>query len=655
VTVKNSDLTNQNLDAVAGSEPTYTLSGTVLTAGGGGIEGVKVTVTGATAGSVFTDAEGQYSVSGLVNGSYAVTPSKTGYTFTPGNISATVNGSDLTGQDFSTSTYLISGTVTSAGGAAMQGVTVALSGPATGSTITDDSGNYSIQVTVNGTYTVTAAATGYSFTPSSISVAVAGADATDRNFTADTYSISGTVMAGGAALPGVTVTLSGTATATATTDANGYYRFPVTLKGVYIVTPAKTGYSFSVTSASATISDNDVTGLDFTAVTYSISGTVTSSEGGALAGVTVSLSGVSTGTATTAADGNYRFTGLLNGNYTLSSSLNGYSFTPSSLSVTVSSADIAGVAFIGTATTCSISGAILKEGTAGQGVPGVTVTLSGAATGSTTTDASGNYSFNGLANGVYTVTPSFEGYSFGPANRTVTISDADVSGNNFMNYPSGSLTFNPTGAVQTWTVPYGIYWVTLTCSGGGGYGGYFIPGAGGTARGTLWVSPGQTFSIYVGQMANGSYCGYNGGLGRGGQPAYIGRAGGGGASSYIRADGQLVIGAGGGGGASLITVYTSDPISMGSGGGGGVGGNGGDPSTLDDIGRNGGAGYDGVAGGSYGDWATLAGSAAAGSGAGGGGGVIGGGDGAGYVSDPLFDSSQTVGGNAGNGQITISW
>jgi inhibitor of cysteine peptidase len=717
VTVKNSDVTNQNLEAVTGSAGTHSISGAVVTAGGGGIEGVKLTVTGATTGSVFTDTDGHYSLTGLTDGSYAVTPAKTGFTFTPGSISTTVDGADITGQNFSTSTYLISGTVTSAGGGAMQGVTVSLSGLNTASTTTDANGYYSFQVTENGNYAVAASKAGYSFTPSSLSVTLDSADVPGRDFTADTYSISGTIMAGGAALSGVTVTLSGTASATATTDSDGYYSFPVTLKGVYVVTPSKTGYSFSVTSTSATIGTSDVTGLDFTAVTYSISGTVTSG-GSALAGVTVSLSGASTGSATTAADGSYRFTGLLNGNYTVTPALNGYSFIPSSISATVSNADVAGGNFTGTvvSTTYSISGTITSGGTplagaivvlsgaaanaamtdtggnysftglsngnytvtatlagwdltpashsvtvgsgnstgnnftavyrisgtitaGGTAVPGATGTLSGAAAASTTTDAAGNYSLTGLTNGTYTVTPSLAGYTFTPANRSMTVSDADASGNDFTAaYPSGSLTFNPTGAVQTWTVPYGITSVTLTCSGGQG------TNQGGTATGTLAVTAGQTFSMYVGSAGVMASNGQNGGIGRGGSGMPPGESGG--AASYVLVGGTLVIGAGGGGGIGLGVPFYG-------GGGGGVGGGGSDSSTH--AGGDGGNGV-GYTGGFGGTMTYNASDASAGSGAGGGGGGMdNGGAGAGYVNGLLTGRSSTVGGNAGNGRVTISW
>ena len=78
--------------------------------------------------------------------------------------------------------------------------------------------------------------------------------------------------------------------------------------------------------------------------------------------------------------------------------------------------------------TYSISGTVNGAVKAG----GVTITLSGAGSATTTTDASGNYNFAGLVNGSYIVTPSLGGYVFGPTNQPVTISGANVNGINFV-------------------------------------------------------------------------------------------------------------------------------------------------------------------------------------------------------------------------------
>jgi len=114
-------------------------------------------------------------------------------------------------------------------------------------------------------------------------------------------------------------------------------------------------------------------------------------------------------------------------------SLAGYTFTPTSLAVTISGANQTGKNFTSTAvTTYSISGTV-----SGAVAAGVTMTLTGAASRTTTTDASGNYTFSSLANGSYTVTPSLAGYTFTPTSLAVTISGANQTGKNFTSTSTG--------------------------------------------------------------------------------------------------------------------------------------------------------------------------------------------------------------------------
>jgi hypothetical protein len=81
---------------------------------------------------------------------------------------------------------------------------------------------------------------------------------------------------------------------------------------------------------------------------------------------------------------------------------------------------------ITTAACPCISGTI-----SGTGGNGATVTLSGTASATVISNSSGAYSFTGLPSGSYTVTPSHSGFIFTPANQTVTISGANVTGVNF--------------------------------------------------------------------------------------------------------------------------------------------------------------------------------------------------------------------------------
>jgi uncharacterized surface anchored protein len=62
---------------------------------------------------------------------------------------------------------------------------------------------------------------------------------------------------------------------------------------------------------------------------------------------------------------------------------------------------------------------------------GVTMTLSEKSSGTLQTDASGNYCFQNLEAGSYTLTPSLKGYVFEPPSKSAEITDTDVSGVDF--------------------------------------------------------------------------------------------------------------------------------------------------------------------------------------------------------------------------------
>jgi hypothetical protein len=204
----------------------------------------------------------------------------------------------------------------------------------------------------------------------------------------------------------------------ATSVVNGDLNTPVGNNGVY-GTPGQ----FPTSSYQNSNYFRDV--LFIPVATYAASGAVSPAASGA--GTTLTLSGAGTGTVTADASGNYTFNGLANGSYTVTPSKAGFTFTPTSLSFSVSGTNVTGLNFTTATLTYSLSGAITPT-TAGGGA---TVTLTGAANATVTADASGNYTFSGLANGSYTVTPAKTGYMFTPSNRAVTISGASVVNVNF--------------------------------------------------------------------------------------------------------------------------------------------------------------------------------------------------------------------------------
>jgi hypothetical protein len=76
--------------------PTYSLSGTLGPAGAA----ATITLAGSAVASTTASSSGDYSFAALGNGSYTVTPSKPGYSFTPASRSVAIAGSDLSAVDF---------------------------------------------------------------------------------------------------------------------------------------------------------------------------------------------------------------------------------------------------------------------------------------------------------------------------------------------------------------------------------------------------------------------------------------------------------------------------------------------------------------------------------------------------------------------------
>lgn len=132
-------------------------------------------------------------------------------------------------------------------------------------------------------------------------------------------------------------------------------------------------------------------------------------------------------TATTNSAGYYTFANLTNGEHTLTPSESGYIFTPTSKTVTISGANLSGQNFIG-ATGYSIIGRIATSN--GTAISGVDVQIDGGAT--VQTNSAGYYAFHSVTNGSHTVVPSKSGYTFTPANKTVTVSGGNLSGQNFI-------------------------------------------------------------------------------------------------------------------------------------------------------------------------------------------------------------------------------
>jgi len=169
------------------------------------------------------------------------------------------------------------------------------------------------------------------------------------------YTISGSIRnAIATPFSGVTVTLSGSQSATTTTDAQGNYSFTNLPTGNYTVTPTQTYYTFEPTSRTfSNLSANQTANFTISQGRYSLSGRILNASGNALEGVAVSLIGAGGGTTTTDANGNYSFANLIAGeNYVVAPAKANYTFTPQNATFANISANHSGVNFTG-ATSCT--------------------------------------------------------------------------------------------------------------------------------------------------------------------------------------------------------------------------------------------------------------------------------------------------------------
>jgi hypothetical protein len=180
-------------------EATSAISGTVtVTVNGENISnaGVTLTLSGDANRTTTIDANGKYSFTNQDNGYFTVTPSYLpGYTFSPASTKVYVNGTSVSGIDFTgTFTgYSISGKVT---GTVQEGVTLTATKATTvtNTATTASDGNYTLSgIMTNGSYTVTPSLKGYKFTPyNKKEVTVASDNVTSIDFVSARAHANGT-------------------------------------------------------------------------------------------------------------------------------------------------------------------------------------------------------------------------------------------------------------------------------------------------------------------------------------------------------------------------------------------------------------------------------------------------------------------------------
>jgi hypothetical protein len=262
---------NVSVPAFTATPTSGGISGTVTPAASGTGTTITLSLNSTTIATAAVDSLGNYSFSNIANNTYVVTPSKTGFTFSPSSQSVSLNGGSATVPPFTATATSgsISGTVTPSASGSGATITLSQNSVTIATATVSSTGGYTLSNVTNGVYVVTPSKSGFSFAPPNQSATVNGGVATVPAFTASalpTWSISGTLtpVASGTNAT-VTLTSGGTTVGSAVVSGTGTYTFSALSNGGYVVTPSKPGFTFTPANQTVVVNGANASVPAFTA------------------------------------------------------------------------------------------------------------------------------------------------------------------------------------------------------------------------------------------------------------------------------------------------------------------------------------------------------------------------------------------------------
>lgn len=320
-------------------------------------------------------------------------------------------------------TFVLSGTVT-VGGQPLADVRV---NDGTRSTFTTSDGTWRLTNVPAGSFTISAGKVDYTFTrsfaaPLAVSASTSGLDFTGAQSAGN--SISGQVTAAGMPVAGVTVSDGSRVT---TTNAMGNYTLTGFLSGGYTLTATQPGYQYQPSFTNPIeVAGSNVAAQNFYATGYSVNGSIPATN---VATAPVVTDGIRSVTATrSGSNWNFFLNSVPNGQWNILATSPGVTLTPNNFTnpITIANMGRNGLTFsVSTTPSFRISGTVRTGGTP---LPGVVVSDG---TRTATTDSLGRYTLVGVPAGGYTLTPTLSGNTFVPATLMVTVSTADLTGQDF--------------------------------------------------------------------------------------------------------------------------------------------------------------------------------------------------------------------------------
>jgi len=382
------------------------------------LPGVTIThaITGGATGSDTTDSNGEVTFTlNQTTQNITFTPYHPAYDFTPPYHTQT----GLTApEDISFSATPKTFTIT--GNAGLPGVTINISG-GLGSVTTGSNGTFTIpDIGYDTSLVLTPTLDGYTFVPPSLPIDNITDDVNLGNiFTPIINKYTVTVSCiGYDSLPisGVAVIVAGTVTTPTEvppTNSAGLTSFQANWGTNFTVSVQKSGCVFiDPLLPVSNITAN--TALSFTTrapAPFTLDGTVIMAEGGApLENVTITAG---TRSGTTDNTGYYSFTVYEGESFYITPSLIGYQFNPAPFPIAAVASDIT-QNFTASIAIYNVGGVVMN---AGVPLSGVTVTLNGTITNTTTTD--GTFNFTLPHGSAVSIVPTATGYTFTPGSFTV--------------------------------------------------------------------------------------------------------------------------------------------------------------------------------------------------------------------------------------------
>lgn len=268
----NGGSTASNVNFIAGAR---TLSGTVSqSANGIPVANALVTITNVATGLVYnevdiltTDANGQFQVTGLLNGAYRVTVEANGFAVTLQTVTVSANTPQVS--IALSPDIVLAGTIRDSvsgnglAGAEISAISTTIAG-ISASAIADNNGNYQLLGLPAGTYRVYVIADGHQFVTQS--TVLSSSQTLDISAPTANIHVQGTISNADGALVDANVfaiDANGFVVAEAVTAADGHYDLTTLAPGSYSIIVDAQGHSTPTASSVSVASSQNLTGINF--------------------------------------------------------------------------------------------------------------------------------------------------------------------------------------------------------------------------------------------------------------------------------------------------------------------------------------------------------------------------------------------------------